>query len=174
MIEVDNDALVFHGPTTLRQTVTPEARAGDWVFRGTLSKKQWYEGDEDIGKVYGFAANPAAGVNVGDFVKFAEGAWIRPLRAYIMRDPVNNSNARRYARSNGSAASIQEELPDRMKIVIVDREKDTGEEHTTVIGHINTRTGEVTMERNYDLKGRKLSGRPTAKGAYYGKKKLVK
>lgn len=174
MIEVDEDALVFHGPTTLRQTVTPEVRAGDWVFRGTWSKKEWYDGDEDIGSVYGFAANSADGIAVGDFVKFVEGAWIRPLRAYMIHEPLDNSNARRYARSNGTVARTQEELPDRMEIVIVDPAVDGGEEHTTFIGHINTRTGEIMMERNYDLKGRKLNGKPTARGVYYGKKKLVK
>ena len=64
-------------------------------------------------------------------------------------------------------------LPERMKVVLVE-DGDDGVEHTTVIGHINTRTGEFKMERAYDLKGRKLNGTPKARGAYYGKKKLVK
>lgn len=178
MIDVDDETLVFNDAATLLPTTEPEVRVGDWVFRGTLSKTEWKKGNKDIGKVYGFAAGSGDGVAVGDFVKFTAGAWIRPLRAYIMNDPVDDSEgkslARRYARSNGTVASVPEELPDRMEIVIVDPDVGDGEEHTTVIGHINTRTGEVTMERNYDLKGRKLNGKPSARGMYYGKKKLVK
>ena len=59
-----------------------------------------------------------------------------------------------------------------MDVVIV--ESTNGNEHTTVIGRIDTRTGEFKMNRNYDLKGRKLNGTHQARGAYYGKKVLVK
>ena len=55
-----------------------------------------------------------------------------------------------------------------MKVVIVSRSAD-GEEYTTVIGHIDARTGEFKMLRNYDLKGRRVKGKAKAKGVYYGK-----
>ena len=48
------------------------------------------------------------------------------------------------------------------------------EPHTMVIGRINTRTGEITLEQNYDIKGRKLNGKPTARSVFYSEKKLVK
>ena len=57
-----------------------------------------------------------------------------------------------------------------MKVVLVE-DGDDGVERTTVIGHINTRIGEFKTEHTYDLKGRKVNGRPTARGAYYGKRR---
>jgi hypothetical protein len=32
----------------------------------------------------------------------------------------------------------------------------------------------IQVLQTYDLKGRKLNGKPTAKGVYYGKKVLIK
>lgn len=59
-----------------------------------------------------------------------------------------------------------------MNIVI---EGDNNE--TTVIGKFNTRTGEMrmnSMKHTYDLKGRRVNGTNNARGAYYGKKVLMK
>ena len=50
-------------------------------------------------------------------------------------------------------------------------------EQTTPIARLNTRTGDVRMmEGWYDMKGRKLNGKPTTKGTYYnnGKRVVVK
>ena len=171
VIQMSGSSLVFHGAVTLQPTVEPVTKIGEWEFRGTLGKMEWYDGHEDLGKVYGFAAGSGDDGLVGKFVKAAPGAWITALRAYIIRNPAS------YARGLGSAAkpaAVDASIPDQMEVVIVDRPSDDGEEHTTVIGRINTRTGEFTMERNYDLKGRKLNGKPTVRGMYYGKKKIVK
>ena len=46
------------------------------------------------------------------------------------------------------------------------------DKQVSIIGHIETRTGEFKMLRNYDLNGRQ--GKAKASGAYYGKKVLVK
>ena len=47
------------------------------------------------------------------------------------------------------------------------------EKKTTVIGRINTRTGEFTpVTRTYDLKGRSLNVKPKAKGVYVEKNAL--
>ena len=59
-----------------------------------------------------------------------------------------------------------------MNVVIVS--STDGNEQTTAIGRIDTRSGEFKMNRNYDLKGRKLNGTHQARGAYYGKKVLKK
>ena len=171
VIQMAGSSLVFHGAVTLQPTVEPVAKVGEWEFRGTLGRIEWYDGHEDLGKVYGFAAGSGEGVSPGQFVKAAPGAWIRALRAYIVKNPAS------YARGLGVAAkpaAVDASTPDKMEVVIVDRSTGSGEEQTTVIGHINTRTGEFTMERNYDLKGRKLNGKPTVRGMYYGKKKIVK
>ena len=171
VIQMSGSSLVFHGAVTLQPTVEPVTKIGEWEFRGTLGKMEWYDGHEDLGKVYGFAAGSGDDGLVGKFVKAAPGAWITALRAYIIRNPAS------YARGLGSAAkpaAVDASIPDQMEVVIVDRSTGSGEEQTTVIGHINTRTGEFTMERDYDLKGRKLNGKPTVRGMYYGKKKIVK
>ena len=59
-----------------------------------------------------------------------------------------------------------------MDIVVVDRQKDGGEQ-TTVIGQFNSRTGEIRMnrtERTYDLKGRSVrDASHMAKGVYLKK-----
>ena len=171
LVQLSATSLVFHGAVVLQPTVEPVTKVGEWEFRGTLGRIEWYDGHEDLGKVYGFAAGSGEGVSPGQFVKVAPGAWIRALRAYIIKNPTS------YARGLGAAAkpaSVDASIPNEMEVVIVDRPKDGGEEHTTVIGRINTRTGEFTMERDYDLKGRKLNGKPAARGMYYGKKKIVK
>jgi hypothetical protein len=57
--------------------------------------------------------------------------------------------------------------------VIVDRET----EQTTVIGTLDTATGEIKIiDSWFDMKGRKLNGKPTTKGIYYynGKRVMVK
>ena len=171
LVQLSATSLVFRGAVTLQPTVEPVTKVGEWEFRGTLGRIEWYDGHEDLGKVYGFAAGSGEGVSPGQFVKASAGAWIRALRAYIIKNPAS------YARGLGAAttpATIDASIPNEMEVVIVDRPKDGGEEQTTVIGRINTRTGEFTMERDYDLKGRKLNGKPAARGMYYGKKKIVK
>ena len=69
-------------------------------------------------------------------------------------------------------ASIDNDIPETMNVVVVDRKKD-GEEQTTVIGQFNSRTGEIRLNRTmrtYDLKGRHVrdAGR-MAKGVYLKK-----
>ena len=93
------------------------------------------------------------------------------MRAFMVKEPEETSskNAPKYF----NAPAPSEDLPESMDVVIVSR-SDKGEEHTTVIGRINMRTGEFKMLRNYDLKGRKMNGKAKAPGAYYGKKVLVK
>ena len=179
MLRLSEEKLVFHGGVTLNSMSDPAIRKGDWVFHGTLAKRVWNKDDPDLSKVYGFSAEQRSTFEIGDFVKFGARSWIRPLRAYMIKDPVPVPLARRYAYDWTSSLDTEtsiDSLPERIKVVIVERGEDSedGEEHTTVIGHINTRTGEFTMERNYDLKGRKLNGKPKARGAYYGKKVLVK
>ena len=145
------------------------ARKGNWELRGALSKIEWNEGHSDIGRVYGFAGENTATVSVGQFVKVSAGARIRPLRAYMAYDPEGNS-LNKSTRYNFDA----EPQPDYMNVVIVSRDA-SGQEHKKVIGGINTRTGEFKMLQDYDLKGRKLmNAQQKARGAYYGKKKIVK
>ena len=135
----------------------------NWVFRGVFEKIAW--NDEAPDNVYGYAAE---GNYKGQFVKAGKGAWINPFRAYLV-----NTSVSKLAPANSSYALRQNVLPDEMNIVI---EGDNNE--TTVIGSFNTRTGEMkfinNMKHTYDLKGRRVNGTNNARGAYYGKKVLMK
>ena len=152
-------------------------KVGDYVFRGVIQTKNWNADDPDVlgtgnAAAYGFAGASASGVKVGQFVKVAGGAYIKPFRAYIHKKPVPQS-----VKSNGAyvlrqTASIDDDVPDVMNIVIVDRKKD-GEKQTTVIGQFNSRTGEIRLNRTkraYDLKGRYVrDASRMAKGVYLKK-----
>ena len=174
MVELESEGnLVFHGNTMVIQPTegaNTAVRSKDgWEFRGTLSKIVWDENHPDLGRVYGFSGKETDKVKVGQFVKAAAGAWITPFRAYMIYDPDGNSAGK----STGYTYVAYEPIPDYMDVVVVNRSA-TGEESKTVIGGLNTRTGEFKMLQNYDLKGRKLNGKPTARGVYYGKKKVIK
>ena len=171
IVRLTGENLSFYGSTTLKATEEPVVRQGDWEFRGTLSKTQWKVGDPELGYIWGFSADKTQSINIGDFVRAVDGTMIRPLRGYIVENAAGKS--RRYAASlyrDLGVKSMEDTPYERMKVVLVE-DGDDGEERTTVIGHINTRTGEFKTEHTYDLKGRKLNGRPTARGAYYGKRR---
>lgn len=173
----------MNGYITVAATTNNIVSNGDWEFRPTLQKIVWDENHADLGSVYGFAAGSNSKVAVGDFVRAKAGAWIKPFRgylAYVGENPLLSRPApiidpnKRYSYKSAPAAMLPaEELPDRMRVVVVDEGED-GEEHTTTIGTLDTRTGEFKMLQDYDLKGRKLNGKPSAHGMFYGKKVLKK
>ena len=155
-----------------------------WHFIGTYSFKEWDEENEDVGLglVYGFAGSNEDQIVKGKFGKVAFDAsdpakvpYANPLRAYLRKHdetvqlscPV--SNGRPLARGESAIVS---EIPETIDVEFID--EDENGEHTTFVGRMNTRTGEFQMKRDYDLKGRKLNGAPTARGAYYGKKVIKK
>lgn len=155
-----------------------------WHFIGTYSFKKWDEENEDVGLglVYGFAGSNEDQIVKGKFGKVAFDAsdpakvpYANPLRAYLRKHdetvqlscPV--SNGRPLAKGE---AAIVSEIPETIDVEFID--EDENGEHTTFVGRMNTRTGEFQVKRDYDLKGRKLNGAPTARGAYYGKKVIKK
>jgi hypothetical protein len=170
-------ALKVNGAVTIKKTTDPSVTLDGWTFRGTWQYKKWVTGDPELGYAYGFAASASLtnNIKVGDFVKVGVGAWIRPMRAYLVKAELPKKAAQ-LARANGAYVKrptvVPEELPELMSIVIDG--DDDNEEHTTVIGHFNTRTGEIKMNYDrgkFDLKGRRVNGeKPNARGAYYGKK----
>ena len=151
-----------------------------WTFKGTYRYIEWTAGTtdpnftqyaEEIGRAYGFAGVAKDGINVGDFVRVASGAKIRPMRAYLLwNDMPNAANARALTRG---AAATEEELPQRITVRLVGS---NGE--TTGIGEIDTKTGEMTFDSEawYTLDGVRLSGKPSKKGLYInnGKKIVIK
>lgn len=146
--------------------------AGNHVVRHTEGDYHWdftgtYENIEfkNPKNIYGFAGGTSGNTELGEFVKAAckdgKCASIRPFRAYLKCVPKN---------LNKSADEV--ELPESVKVFVID---DNGNKGTTAIGTLNTRTGEFVKEDNhwFDMKGRVLDHKPTAKGTYYNNKKKV-
>ena len=101
-------------------------------------------------------------MSVGDFVKVGVGADIPAMRAYLVHHSVPLQKSR-------AGVLGQSGLPDVIEIEVED---ETGLVVGT--GKLNTVTGEIRMDRCFDLNGRKLNSKPTAKGVYYknGKKTI--
>ena len=138
---------------------------GQWEFIGTYEPIQWLSDNEraaEIGKIYGFAAKDKTvgetSYTVGQFVKIASGASIKPMRAYLKRTTVSGTRT--------MTRGVDDSLPSTMTVVL---KGSSG--NTTEIGTISLddEAGEW-----YSLDGRKLSGKPTKKGLYInGGKKIV-
>ena len=169
---MSGENLVIKSSVTLKKMEESVAVVDGWALRGTLEYKKWEENDPEIGIVYGFAAgnNEDLGVKVGDFVKVDAGAWINPMRAYLIK--VLPKKVAAHGAYVTPVPSITEELPDRMSIVIVKGDKNGEDVHTTVIGQFNTRASEFRMNfvpRTYDLKGRSVGEGRKARGVYLKK-----
>ena len=150
-----------------------------WTFKGTYEYMKWTtdtsdpdynaEREAEIGRAYGFAGVAKTDIEVGDFVRVASGAKIRPMCCYLLwNDMPNAANAR--ALTRGTAAT-DEELPQRITVKLVSA---SGE--TTAIGEIDMQTGEFDFSGWYTLDGVKLSSKPSTKGIYInnGKKVVIK
>ena len=147
-----------------------------WTFKGTYSYVKWTTDSSDdgysaehaaeIGRAYGFAGVEKTGIEVGDFVKVAEGAKVRPMSCYLLWSDTPN-NARTLTRG----AATEDELPQHIVVKLVGA---NGE--TTSIGTLKTTTGEVSFDGWYTLDGMKLNEKPSTKGIYInnGKKIVIK
>jgi hypothetical protein len=134
-----------------------------WDFTGTYENIEF----KNPKNIFGFAASAGGTTQLGEFVKAAckdgKCASVRPFRAYLKCVPKSLSK---------SASDEDVELPETIKVFVID---DNGNKGTTAIGTLNTRTGEFVKEDNrwFDMKGRALDHKPTAKGTYYNNKKKV-
>ena len=111
-------------------------------------------------------------IQAGQFVKGKAGAFIRPLRAYLKYNPKKKALAKD-ADGESVAALTPDELPTNIDVVFLDENGQTEAIHS-----LNTHTGEFSNSTTgwYDMKGRKLSKKPTIKGNYFynGKKVTIK
>lgn len=130
--------------------------------------KNW--APEELGKIYGLSGVATETVAAGKFVKFVgSGSSISPMRFYLKRNDVAGPSGAPGLKGN-RMKSIDENLPEDIEVYI-NRGEDEG---PLFVGTINTRTGEfrAATDRWFDLKGRKLNGKPTVKGTYYHNNKL--
>jgi len=163
------------GTVTLNTTTTGEAgsTASNWEFRGTYQKVQWdgsASDPSDLSKTYGFAKGNAT-IAAGQFVHFAAGAWLKPMRCYLVYNGSTEGGTFQNARSMTRGAASTEELPQTITVVLM---SSSGE--TTGIGTLDTKTGDITLDGWYTMDGRKLEGKPTKKGLYInnGRKIVIK
>ena len=159
--------VTFDIPTSVTLNTTTEGEptaANNWEFIGAYQYKKFVI--ENDNPIYLFANEERDGAKLGEFVKIAEGAFINPMRAYLV---YHKSAALQKSAGGNLGSNIL--LPDELDIEI---ENENGIVVQT--GRLNTVTGEVRMDRWFDLKGRKLNSKPTVKGAYYknGKKVVIK
>lgn len=148
-------------PTEGNHVVRHEVGNYYWDLTGTYENIVF----KNPKNIFGFAGGTDAKTNLGDFRKAAcngdKCASIRPFRAYLKCVPKSLNKS-----------ADEAELPETIKVFVVD---DNGKKGTTAIGTLNTRTGEFVKEDNrwFDMKGRMLDHKPTAKGTYYNNKKKV-
>ena len=153
---------------------------GNWQFVGVYSYKVWEEGDKELGLAYAFAgSNNEGGAAKGEFGKIKHGGstnpYANPLRAYLRKTSESVQLELLKGRSidggeKSSPASVYSaDFPETIDVEFIDEN-----EKTMFSSRMNTRTGEFEMLREYDIKGRKLNGKSTARNAYYGKKIIKK
>ena len=165
------EKMTFEGPVTFNTTTTPLENAygleegSSWEYKGVYAHTDFDEVQED-GPMYAFAGQAKNGVKVGQFKKIGAGVKAYPMQAYLV-----NHDGSALAKSASGSLGHSAVLPDVIDIEVED-------ENGIVVetGKLNTVTGEVRMDRWFDLKGRKLNSRPSVKGTYYknGKKVIIK
>ena len=144
---------------TLKSEVSNQ---GDWLMRGSYSFIRWDKDHADLGKVYGYAAKTKGKVEAGQFTKVGAGAFVPPLRAYLLYQGDKALEK--------SVESTEVELPETIGVKLID--KNNG---TTRLARWNMATGEIVKVNGwYDLKGRKLNSKPQNKGMVIGNTKVQK
>ena len=178
LLEASETNLIFKSggvPLTLNTTekhpytFASEDGSGYWEFRGTYEYID-YANDlpEVLGRAYGFAAKEKNSYKVGDFARLKAGANTPAMRAYLVYKDGPMPQGGESMPKSALGSGIPSDLPENLEVVIVNDEgKSIGG------GTINTVTGQIRMNHWYDLQGRKLNSKPTTKGTYYHKGKLV-
>ena len=169
---VTNQQIAFSTKNTDVKKIVLKPTAGNHVVRHEEGDYYWdmtgtYENIEfkNPKNIFGFASSASGKTQLGDFVKAAckdgKCASVRPFRAYLKCVPKSLNKS-----------ADEAELPETIKVFVID---ENGKKGTTAIGSLNTRTGEFVKEDNrwFDMKGRVLDHKPTAKGTYYNNKKKV-
>ena len=146
--------------------------SGDWTFHGTYTYLS-YGSAPFNGTVFGFAATSGtasdgvSAVEVGQFVKAADGAFIQPFRAYLT---YSGSNQALQAPARGGTSTL--DIPDRINVRLIGSDG-----NITAVGTIDLSTGDVSIERWFHINGRAVEGTPNSPGLYIndsGKKVMIK
>lgn len=145
---------------------------GDWTFHGTYSNLT-YGTAPLTGTVYGFAATDGTSIDgktdvaAGQFVRAGAGAYMAPFRAYLT---YNGSNQALQAPARNGVVTSQ--IPNRITVRLVSKSGTV-----TGVGSLDVSTGDVVIERWFDMSGRPVEGQPSAPGIYFnnsGKKIIIR
>ena len=143
---------------------------GNWRFVGVYAYKHWTKTEDEVkdGLAYALAGSAGYGLKAGDFGRVSENNEIYPMRSYMRKKDVSVQLVDvgpQAIRARGASYGLNNIGSEIIEVEFVDDEK------TTAIGHMNTVTGEIKIDRWFDLKGRSVKNvNRAAKGAYYGKK----
>ena len=141
-------SVVFAG-VTIEKTEAGKVEKTDWTFQGTYEKKVWNtNGEIETKNVYGFAAkggtnNDGESYAAGEFVRARYNISIKPTRAYLQ-----------YTGSDENLSKSAIVLPDRIKVVFIDKETASVIDDPTVNpsededGDITTPTSEIQPTAN--------------------------
>ncbi len=169
MTDVHPNHYVTFNTTTGSRRSTFSEDGYDWTVIGTYERIEF----KNPKGIYGFAAKNKNNTKMGDFKKAVcsdtSCAYIRPFRAYLKCSLTEKaSQVRGLAKSADDVASL-DDLPNNIEVHVIEENGDR-----TYLGTLNTNTGEITVEdRWFDMKGRRLQQKPTAKGTYFNNKKKV-
>lgn len=161
-------SVTFSNPAVVATASYSDATANtsvtDWTFQGTYSAISLPNASEYD---YGFAAGDGSTVEIGSFVHLVSGASAAPFRAYLKYTGSDDN----WAKARMRSASVSDALPNRIIVRIVGANGDA-----TVIGTLDTRTGEISTGDWYSIDGHRLQGKPAKKGLYInnGRKVVIK
>lgn len=176
--DADADGIVFEGPFTLN-TVSSGSRESSatsvdgvtWSMKGVYENKVWETGDSEIGSAYLFAGQEKDGYKIGEFAKLGAGSSLQPMRMYLLKESLAKLERPGLFGSVNHYGS-----PESIGVMIVDSEEFDESEETMVEKRITVIPTVIKSNRWYDMKGRALDSKPTAKGNYYhnGKRVIIK
>lgn len=138
------------------------------MFYGTYGRVEFADSITlEQHRYYGFAAQERDGYTVGQFARAGKNAYIPPMRAYLRYGGSDNLTKN----AGGLGLSDFGTLPETIDVKIMDEQG-----KVTEVATFNTVTGEITLDRWFDLQGRQLKGKPSIKGKYLhnGKVEVVK
>lgn len=181
IVKSEDGMLTFDGPVTfntsvVNNSITNNGDGSSWSFKGTYVYHKWNAAEAADGNIYGFAARNASGAKAGEFVQFAAGAWLRPMRAYLEYTPSTEASpADPEFNPRPVMMSIDDfVLPESIDFILGE---DAAEVFTTTFTKRNSYVENAKVsDRWFDMSGRLLNAKPTTKGIYYynGKRVLVK
>ena len=141
-------------------------KSGEWELRGLYSYKKWSEGDVELGYAYGYTAKSTGKFAAGKFDINEAGAYSFPFRAYLLNIPQPKAVAPSpfLAKSASTGNASVEELVQSgaMEVFVVDGFAGENGGTTSIATLRKTPSSVKTDNGWYDMKGRRLNGKPTA------------